>query len=252
MPSRRQFLASTLRGSSLIALTPTVPGFLGQAARASQPERDGRVLVVVQLDGGNDGINTVVPFGDEGYARHRVALRLPAGRLIKVGDQVALHPSLDDAARLLDDGRLAIVQGVGYPNPDRSHFRSMAIWHTARPGEEQSVDLGWLGRGLDGARGPSSAPAASTYIGPGVLPVALRGRRSVATTLERPEDLVLGARADPREAAVPLAGPHDELTDFVSRSALDAYASADRIAEAARVENPVAVTRTPAWASGSG
>jgi uncharacterized protein (DUF1501 family) len=219
-----------------VALAPTIPNFLGHAARASQPERDGRVLVVLQLDGGNDGINTVVPFRDEGYARHRVALRLPAGRLIKVDDRIALHPGLADAAKLLDDGRLAIVQGVGYPNPNRSHFQSMAIWQTARPGAEHSEDLGWLGRSLDGSQGSSSV-AASTFIGPGVLPIALRGRRSVATTLlERPEDLVLNARADPRAAGVPLAGPHDELADFVRRSALDAYASADRVARAARVE----------------
>jgi len=218
-----------------VALAPTIPSFLCHAARASRPQRDGRVLVVLQLDGGNDGINTVVPFRDEGYARHRVALRLPAARLIKVDDRVALHAGLADAAKLLDDGRLAIVQGVGYPNPNRSHFQSMAIWQTARPGAEHSEDLGWLGRSLDGSQ-DSSSVATSTFIGPGVLPVALRGRRSVATTLERPEDLVLSARADPREAGVPLAGPLDELADFVHRSALDAYSSADRVAKAARVE----------------
>ena len=238
MASRRQFLASTVRGSSLVALAPTIPHFLAHVARASRPERDGRVLVVLQLDGGNDGINTVVPFRDEGYARHRVALRLQLGRLIKVDNRVALHAGLADAAKLLDDGRLAIIQGVGYPNPNRSHFESMAIWQTARlraETSEKSEELGWLGRSLDGSQ-DSSFGAASTFIGPGVLPVALRGRRSVATTLERPEDLVLSARADPRVAAVPLAGPCDELADFVRRSSLDAYTSADRVAKTAGVQ----------------
>src|SRR5579871_4816801 len=77
MFSRRTFLRTSLRASSLIALAPTVPAFLSQAARTAEPAHDGRILVVIQLDGGNDGINTVVPFNDEGYAKYRTALRLP-------------------------------------------------------------------------------------------------------------------------------------------------------------------------------
>src|SRR5262249_50685132 len=102
MFSRRAFLQTSLRTSTLVALTPTVPGFLARAARAAQPERDGRVLVVVQLDGGNDGINTVVPFKDEGYAKYRQMLRLPTDRLLKVGPEVGLHPAFRDAAKLLE------------------------------------------------------------------------------------------------------------------------------------------------------
>src|SRR5262249_8923592 len=128
MLSRRDFL----RSSSLVALAPTVPAFLAQTARAAAPKRDERVLVVIQLDGGTDGINTVVPFADPGYAKHRQTLRLPKERLAKINDRVGLHPALRDAARLLETGRLAVVQGVGYPNPNRSHFESMAIWHSAR------------------------------------------------------------------------------------------------------------------------
>src|SRR5262245_224686 len=147
MLSRRDFLKS----SALLALAPTVPGFLAQSARAAQPDRDGRVLVVIQLDGGNDGINTIVPFAAEGYARHRKLLRLPADRLLKVNDTVGLHPALGGAAKLLETGRLTLVQGVGYPNPDRSHFRSMAIWQTARLDPKEHAGPGWLGTALDGA-----------------------------------------------------------------------------------------------------
>src|SRR5881409_1171293 len=123
MLSRRDFL----KHSTLIALTPTVPVFLAQTARTAPTERDGRILVVVQLDGGNDGINTVVPFADEGYAKHRTVLRLPADRLLKVNKEIGLHPAMGDAVKLLESGRLAVVQGVGYPNPSRSHFKSMTI-----------------------------------------------------------------------------------------------------------------------------
>src|SRR5690349_5835568 len=142
MLTRRAFLSRT----SLITLAPTVPAFLANAARAATPDRDGRVLVVLQLDGGNDCLNTVVPFADEEYARHRKTLRLRTEELIKVNDAVGLHPSLREAGRLLESGRLTIVQGVGYPNPSRSHARSMAIWHTARFDPEEHTSHGWLGR----------------------------------------------------------------------------------------------------------
>src|SRR5262249_39335872 len=128
--------------------------FLARTARAAGTERDGRILVVIQLDGGNDGINTVVPFADEGYAKYRKTLRLARAGLIKVNDSVGLHPALADAGKLLESGRLAIIQGVGYPNPNRSHFESMAIWHTARFDPEERNGLGWLGRSLDGDAPP--------------------------------------------------------------------------------------------------
>src|SRR4051794_22877933 len=131
MLSRRAFLRTSLQTSTLVVLAPTVPGFLAQTARAASAEHDGRILVVIQLNGGNDGINTVVPFSDEGYAKYRIVLRLPANGLHKITKEVGLHPAMGEAAKLLESGRLAIVQGVGYPNPSRSHFKSMAIWHSA-------------------------------------------------------------------------------------------------------------------------
>src|SRR5262249_24627871 len=100
MFTRRDFLKT----STLLALAPTGPGFLDQTARASKVERDSRVLVVVQLDGGNDGINTVVPFTDEGYAKHRKTLKLDKARLVKVNDRVGLHSSMDGFGKLLDVG----------------------------------------------------------------------------------------------------------------------------------------------------
>src|SRR5262249_20901214 len=139
-----------LQASTLVALAPTVPGFLARTARAAEPDRDGRILVVVQLDGGNDGINTVVPFADDGYAKHRKVLRLGRETLIKVNDKVGLHPSLTGAGKLLAGGRLAVVQGVGSPTPNRSHFESMAIWPSARLDPDERHGLGWLGRALDG------------------------------------------------------------------------------------------------------
>src|SRR4051794_32882627 len=132
MTTRRGFLARGLRDSTLIAMTPSLPGFLARTARAIEARKDDRILVVVQLDGGNDGINTIVPFKDEGYLEHRKAIRLPEKRLIKIAPEVGFHPAMAGAGKLLESGRLAIVQGVGYPNPNRSHFRSREIWQSAR------------------------------------------------------------------------------------------------------------------------
>src|SRR5262249_7992833 len=148
--TRRDFL----RSSSLLSLAPTVPAFLARVARGAGPRRDGRVLVVIELNGGNDGINTVVPFKEEGDAKHRRALRLPAERLFKVSQEVGLHPALGEAAKLFEGGRLAIVQGVSYPNPSRSHS-SLAIWHTARMRSEEWDRSGWVGGALDGADPPA-------------------------------------------------------------------------------------------------
>src|SRR5437763_6397273 len=196
MFSRRDFLKS----STLIALAPTVPGFLARTARAAAPQRDGHVLVVVQLDGGNDGINSVVPLNDEGYAKHRKTLRLAKGGLVKVDGKVGLHPSLGAFGKLLEKGQLAVVQGVGYPNPHGSHFRSMAIWHSARLDAEEHTGLGWLGRALDDGPRPSDGSSASLLIGGGPPPPAIRGRRAVASALERTEEFALDAGADPCRA----------------------------------------------------
>jgi uncharacterized protein (DUF1501 family) len=225
--TRRDFLKT----STLFALAPTVPGFLAQTARATRAERDGRVLVVIQLDGGNDGINTVVPFADEGYAQHRKILRLKKDRLIKIDTTVGLHPALADAGKLLEAGRLAIVQGVSYPNPSRSHFRSMAIWHSARLDPEEHGGIGWLGRALDQDR-RRVGPATALLVGSGTPPVAIRGRRAVASALEKAEDFALATGADPR-SMIPVQEPADDLTAFVQRSMLDAYATADRLAQVA-------------------
>jgi uncharacterized protein (DUF1501 family) len=184
---------------------------------------------MIQLDGGNDGINTVVPFTDAGYARSRKALRLPFDRLHKINREVGLHPAMGDAAQLLESGRLAIVQGVGYPNPSRSHFRSMAIWQSARMTAEENAVFGWIGRTLDEGRKPADGSPGALYLGSGSLPLALRSRRSVAAAVTRLEESVLSLPRRP--AGAEEVGTGGDLASFVRRSTLDAYASSERLAE---------------------
>ncbi len=236
MLTRRDLFKTTMNGAALVALSPTVPTFLARTARAAEASRDGRVLVVIQLDGGNDAINTLVPFRDEGYAKHRTTLRIDRKNLVHVNDEVGLHPGLRDMGALLERGQLALVPGVGYPNPNRSHFESMAIWQTARMDPEEHSGSGWIGRGLDAqieARKTQPSGAAALFIGDGTSPAALRARRAATSALDRIDDLVLpeGWARSPGGQA-PIDG--DDLDAYVRRSVLDAYASSKRVAELTR------------------
>jgi uncharacterized protein (DUF1501 family) len=107
-------------------------------------DRNDHVLVVVELAGGNDGLNTVVPFEDALYYKNRRKLGLPKAEVHKLNDLIGLHPKMGPLAELYKGGELAVVQGVGYPKPDRSHFRSMEIWHTASV-EGVAPATGWPG-----------------------------------------------------------------------------------------------------------
>jgi len=235
MSTRRAFLARSLRDSTLVALAPTLPGFLAGAARAAAPDRDGRILVVVQLDGGNDGINTLVPFADDGYARHRKALRLPERRLIKIDDQVGLHPAMGAAGALLESGRLAIVPGVGYPNPSRSHFQSREIWQSARFDPRDRDGTGWIGRALDQGPVPANGAPGAILLETDTPPAAVRGRRSACAALDRLDDYALSGRG----ASTPTPpAPSDDLGAYLRRSLLDAYATADRLGAVARDGDP--------------
>jgi uncharacterized protein (DUF1501 family) len=229
---RREFLTR----SSLIALAPSVPAFLTRAARAAENPYDGRILVVIQLSGGNDGVNTVVPYTDEGYAKHRDTLRLPTEQLIKVNDRTGLHPALRPAADLLEDGRLAIVQGVGYPNPNRSHDVSMAIWQTARMDRSEHKTFGWLGRAMDQRDVPADGAPQAVLLGDDSPPVALRGRRSTSVALANLQDLKLASRPTVPDYRLTSAPGQDQgdLAAFARRATLDAYAAADLIDEVTR------------------
>jgi uncharacterized protein (DUF1501 family) len=266
LSTRRLFLQ---RGLTLLAATPTIPAFLDQtvmaladpldAPRVQRPSgKDGKVLVVVQLSGGNDGLNTVVPFADDAYHKARPGIRHDPKTLHKLNDTVGLHPNLRPLFELYQDGRLALVQGVGYPNPNRSHFRSMDIWQSAQPEREQPTS-GWVGRFFDnacaGAPAAASAPDphAGINIGP-TLPLAMQGERAMPLSLERPEAYRYRgtdrARYETLNGIGPGAagvgprashGPSSTL-DFLHRTAMDAQVSSDDILRVTQNYQPAGVT----------
>jgi uncharacterized protein (DUF1501 family) len=240
--TRREFIKLGLGSSALLATGATVPTFLASSARllAGTPEKDrkGNILVVVQLDGGNDGLNTVIPFKDPDYAKHRQRLQQPAAQLHKLDERMALHSSLVGMSKLYQDKQLAVVQSVGYPNPNRSHFESMAIWHTARIKPEATTP-GWLARRLDQeAQAGGDAPA--LHISGSLLPQSLYGSQrqvpSLLTLEQFRRRLGVPQQADPkdqRQALDAIAGQQrggpGSLLEFVERSTVITYASSARL-----------------------
>jgi uncharacterized protein (DUF1501 family) len=144
MPITRRSLLG--RGALLVTSGFLAPSFITRTASAlaEQPTSSNLILVVLQLSGGNDGINTVIPFADANYGKLRPELGFAASDVLHLSDSVGLNPNLGRVKALYDQGKVAVVQGVGYPNPNRSHFRSMDIWHSAAP--DTFERSGWLGR----------------------------------------------------------------------------------------------------------
>jgi uncharacterized protein (DUF1501 family) len=249
MFTRRSFLKQSLATTGLIAWGLNAPRFLSRTALATppagKPGAKDTILVVVQLTGGNDGLNTVVPFADEGYGKLRKELRLPTDQLKKLNDQVGLHPSLEGFAGLLQDNALCVVQGVGYPNPDESHFRSMDIWQGAS--QEKNITEGWLGKTL--VRLPST-PAFHCAADNEESPLAFSGAPAKVPSLARLEDFQLktlassGADKSAQKRVIEEAAKIGEkskkpgLLDFVQQTAVNTYASSKRLQELAKNYEP--------------
>jgi len=159
LTTRREFLRNGGRGIGLLAFSQFAPAFLTQSAlaRIPEPEKDRTILVMIQLAGGNDGLNTLIPFEDARYYRLRPKLALKKKDVIPIADNLAFHPSCKALAGLFNEGKLSIVQNVGYPNPNRSHFRSSEIWETASESDEY-LSTGWLGRFFDNSCSGQATP----------------------------------------------------------------------------------------------
>ncbi|RMD92965.1 MAG: hypothetical protein D6814_16235, partial [Calditrichaeota bacterium] len=150
---------------------------------------DGRVLVLVQLAGGNDGLNTIIPYGHDEYYTNRPKLGVARDQIIDLNGEVGFHPSLANLRPLLDQDELAIVQGVGYPNPNRSHFKSTDIWLTASDSDDIK-NTGWLGRYFDLVCPPDeegSSPCVTT--GPPAIQIGLTS--SLALLGKNPKGIAL-------------------------------------------------------------
>jgi uncharacterized protein (DUF1501 family) len=250
MSTRRDFLKAALGSSAVVALGAGAPRFLVEAAAREAGSKGETVLVVVQLSGGNDGINTVVPYGDDVYYKNRFTLALEKDKLHKLDDYHALHPSLGGFAKLVEEKRLSIVQGVGYANPNRSHFESMDIWHTARR-EPQGRSVGWIGRYLDAAAKARAADAPASdlpalHLGGGQHPLALAAMDVFSPSIRSVDQFKLqdGGDRKLREAIERLSATarpgDDDLLSFVQSSTAAALASSQRLQDALGKYSPAA------------
>jgi len=184
MTSRRNFLKQSLLGATGSLLVPT---FLKAFEKPNAfAETNDKILVVVQLSGGNDGLNTIVPYRNDLYYQHRPSLAIGAEKVLKVSDELGFHPALGPLRRLYDQGYLGVLNNVGYPNPDRSHFRSMDIWQTASPG--RYVQTGWIGRYLD-ANCPGCSVADQAIEVDDTLSLALKGDNIKGLAMKDPRKL---------------------------------------------------------------
>ena len=243
--TRRDFL----RSSGLVACGLTVPKFLSRTAWAApfagNPGAKDTILVVVQLTGGNDGLNTVIPFKDPDYAKYRPTIKIAPDQVKKVTDSIGLHPAMDGMAKLLDDQALCVVQGVGYPNPSQSHFRSMDIWQAASTAD--TLTEGWIGKALKAVKTPAFHVAHSAEI----TPLALAGApervpsinaladfqlktTSVSGSDQREQKAIIEGSAMPGSSSSGAPG----LLDFVQRTAVNTYASSRRLQEIGKNYEP--------------
>lgn len=248
---RRAFLKSSLATSTLVAMGgSSVPSFLARSAHAAEGKSGEKVLVVVQLIGGNDGLNTVIPHGHDGYLRGRKSLRINAGQVLPITPEIGLHPRMGEMAKLVEQGKLAVVQGVGYPNPDRSHFRSMEIWETART-EAGALETGWLGRAIEARAARPGEDTQAFHIGSGTLPLALKAKQTEVPSLERLDQfrLATAGGTPPRstlDGAVRIErGQDDPLLGFLRRSTLAAYDSSQRLEQV--LKDSASSDRYPAY-----
>ncbi len=171
--SRRQFVA--LSAPAMMTFGASTPRFLAQAAEQAKQNRRENILVVIQMSGGNDGLNTVVPYENDEYRKARPTLAVSKNDILKINDQLGFHPAASGLNDLLQQNRLGIVQGIGYPNPNQSHFESMDVWHTCLRKSENRPD-GWLGRAIDEMQVTQKRDVPALHLGNRKQPFALTSR----------------------------------------------------------------------------
>lgn len=262
LQTRREFLSTGLKGIGLLTASAYVPAFLTRTAAAATPATDSRILVVIQLSGGNDGLNTVIPFADDLYHKARPVIGIKADSTLKINDHLGLHPALAPLKAEFDQGKMAIIGNVGYPNPNRSHFQSMEIWHTAEDSGEGARHevTGWLGRYFD-AQCSGTDPHVKTDAGSigmsfgKVMPQAFRNASNVGIALDNPETFQWNASgetvglAKQQEAIFSklnnpavtssdmmnltnlggISGDEPETLDFLKHTAMNAIVAGDRL-----------------------
>ena len=234
MSSRREFLKT----ASLVSASWMLPNFLHTVGADNlQRAKNGKVLVVIQFSGGNDGLNMVVPYENDLYYKNRPAIGIPARDVYRLTDEQGLHPSMVGLKYLYDEGNLSVINSVGYPNPNRSHFRSMDIWHSASQANEY-WHSGWIGRLLDaqcnnGCTKPHMAIELEDTLG-----LALKGSQTKGLAATNPISFYNSTREPFIHAlskrTTPSADDHRNVT-YLHKTLIEATSSAEYVFEKSKV-----------------
>lgn len=222
---RKEFLQI----GSLATASFMVPKFLKAFEKGQLVPPGNKVLVILQLSGGNDGLNTVIPVQNDIYYKVRPRLGIEKSKALALTDEVGLHPALTGLRDLYNDGSLGILNSVGYPNPDRSHFRSMDIWHSASKSDEY-VNTGWIGRYLDAQCAGCDKPTQALEIDD-TLSLALKGEHVKGLAMRDPRRLYGTSQekffkevvANHKDAA------GEQPVDYLYKTMAETVASADYI-----------------------
>lgn len=235
---RRDFLKASAFGG-VVAIGAGMPS-PWMRALAEGSKGDDRILVVIQMSGGNDGLNTIVPYRDEAYRKARPQLGIAADQVLKINDQLGFHPSLRGVGKLLESGRFSVVQGVGYERPNRSHFESMDIWHTCQR-KEGRVGEGWLGRWIASTGSADSSDSLGLHLGREQQPLAMVARGVQVPSIASVDQFRLkgtkGSDGGPAVGVTPKAAATtagDPLLDFLESSTEVAVAASARLDAALR------------------
>ena len=237
---RRSFGQLSISTCAALAIGTAQPGgwlqtLAGELASQDQSSSvTDRILVVIQLSGGNDGLNTIVPYRDELYAKARPKLGIPSSDVIKLTEELGLHPSLRAIENQFSENRFSIIQGVGYPSPNRSHFESMDIWHSCHPKKDRSQS-GWLGRWITEQNAHPTSDSTAIHVGSESLPLACQERGVQVPSLASLEQMRLKAKLDSmqdkqaRPGAESNSKDSGSLLDFLSTSTVAALEVSERL-----------------------
>lgn len=218
---RREFL----KAGSLATASLTLPGFLKAMTLQEALEKDNRILVILQLSGGNDGLNTLIPLRNDIYFQKRPSLSVK--NALALTDEAGINPALPFFKTLFDNGELAVLNNVGYPEPDKSHFRSMDIWHSASKSSDY-LETGWIGRYLDEACYSCKHPTQALEVND-MLSLALKGNQNKAFAFRDPQKMYLTSREEYFKYLYENHHHHNETAEYLYQTLGSTINNADYI-----------------------
>ena len=234
MTSRREFIKKSALATVGTMLIPNfLKGFEQQTFAFQQAPSQGKILIMVQLSGGNDGLNTIIPFQNDIYYRERPTIGIKADKVLKLNDEIGLNSALESIRGLYDNGLMQIINNVGYPNPDRSHFRSMDIWQTGSCSNEY-LKSGWLGRYLDAQCTGKCEPHAAIEVDDS-LSLALKGLKVKGMAVQNPAQLYRQTQNPFLEKLAKVNHSAFDNVNYLYKTLSETISSADYIYEKSKV-----------------